>query len=238
MAGLAILVAAAPCDAARAEGDDDADDASSYSPISTVIFGSMEAGPAKTFASFGMKRAIRSGLAGSGFRLLLKTGASREETRRRPPHGTTYKTEAQSMLGYEWRIGSTFFALYAGPDTETEQRIGPFCSCALTRYGARLQADLWTTPAEGTMLQAGGYASTLDGRFWGRVATGWWMPARFYVGPELEAYRDRGYSKLRLGLHLTGLRLFGVEWRVSGGWQRTSERPSEAYGTLGLHWLR
>ena len=239
MAGLAILAVAAPCDAANAEDDDDENEDSSYSPISTVIFGSMEAGPAKTFAAFGMKRAIRGGLAGSGFRLLLKAGGSREETRRRRPHGTTYKTEAQSMLGYEWRIGSTFFALYVGSDTETEQRMGPFCSCVMTRYGARIQADLWMTPAEGMMLQASGYASTLDGsRLWGRVATGWWMPARFYLGPEIEAYRDHDYSKLRLGVHLTGLRLFGVEWRLSGGWQSTSDRPSEAYGTFGLHWLR
>lgn len=235
MAGLAIVVAlAAPC-AADVE-DDEEDD--SPSPISTVIFGSMEAGPAKSFAAVGMKRALRGGLAGSGFRLLVKTGVSREQTRRRPPHGTTYKAEAQSMLGYEWRIGGTFFALYAGSDTETEQRVGPFCSCVATRYGLRLQADLWTTPAEGMMLQAGGYASTLDGRLWARVATGWRMPARFYLGPELEAYRERDYNKLRLGLHLTGLRLLGVEWRLSGGWQKTSDRPSEVYGTLGLHWLR
>lgn len=238
MAGLAILVAAAPCGAAGARDDDDKDEDSSYSPISTVIFGSMEAGPAKSFASVGMKRALRGGLAGSGFRLFLKAGASREETHRRPPHGTTDKAEVQSMLGYEWRIGSTFFALYAGSDAESEQRIGPFCSCVSTRYGARIQADLWMTPAEGMMLQAGGYASTLDGRLWGRLATGWRMPARFYLGPEIEAYRERDYSKLRLGLHLTGLRLFGVEWRLSGGWQKTSDRPSEMYGTLGLHWLR
>ncbi|MBA4335055.1 MAG: hypothetical protein C0420_09145 [Methylobacterium sp.] len=59
-----------------------------------------------------------------------------------------------------------------------------------------------------------------------------------YAGPEVEAYRAGDYTKLRLGLHLTGLRLFGVVWRLSGGWQRTSDRPSEAYATLGVHWLR
>jgi len=208
------------------------------SPISMVIFGSMEAGPTKSFASVGMKRAIGGGLALSGFRLFLKAGGSREETRARKPHGTTYKAESQSLLGYEWRIGSTFFALYAGSDSETEQRIGPFCSCVLARYGARLQADLWMVPAEGMMLQANAYASSINGRLWGRIAPGWQMPARFYVGPELELYRERDYSKLRLGLHLTGLRLLGVEWRLSGGWQTTSDRPPEAYGTLGLHWLR
>ncbi len=233
MAGLAILVAAAPCDAAGAEEGED-----ERPPLSMVIFGSMEAGQTKSFASIGMKRAIGGGLAESGFRLFIKAGGSREETRRRPPHGKTDKAEAQSMLGYEWRIGSTFFALYAGSDAETERRIEPFFLGLSTRYGARLQADLWITPAEGMMLQAGGYASTLDRRLWGRFATGWQMPTGSYFGPEAEAYRERDYSKFRLGLHLTGLRLLGVEWRLSGGWQKTSDRPSEAYGTLGLHWLR
>ncbi|MCU4180519.1 cellulose biosynthesis protein BcsS [Bosea sp. BH3] len=208
------------------------------SPISMVIFGSMEAGPTKSFAAVGMKRAIGGGLAQSGFRLLLKAGGSREDTRVHKPHGTTYKAESQSMLGYEWRIGDTFLAVYAGSDAESEQRIGPFCSCVSTRYGARLQGDLWMTPAEGMMLQASAYASSINGRLWGRVAHGWQTPMGFYLGPELEAYRERDYSKLRLGLHLTGLRLLGVEWRLSGGWQTTSDRPSEAYGTLGLHWLR
>ncbi len=40
------------------------------------------------------------------------------------------------------------------------------------------------TPTEGMMLQAAGYASTLDdNRLWGRVATGWWMP-RALLSPD------------------------------------------------------
>ena len=82
------------------------------------------------------------------------------------------------------------------------------------------------------------YASSIDQRLWGRLAAGWQTPLGLYAGPEVEAYRERDYRKLRLGLHLTGLRLLGLEWRLSGGWQQTSDRPSEIYGTLALHWLR
>lgn len=234
LAGLAIVFAAAAFDSARAEEDED-----EYSPISMVIFGSMEAGPTKTFVSVGMKRAIGGGIADSGFRLFLKAGGSQEQTRRSSPHGTTYKAESQAMLGYEWRIRDSFLAVYAGSDTESEQRIETFGpSLVSTRYGARLQADLWAVPADGMMLQANAYGSSLNGRLWARLAPGWQMPAGFYMGPEIEAYRERDYRKLRLGLHLTGLRFLGLEWRLSGGWQNTSDRPSEAYGTLGLHWLR
>lgn len=225
--------------AARAEDDD----TTRRAPASIVLFGSLEAGPAKTFASFGMKRALgTAGLDASGFRMLLKLGLSREQANVRAPHGVAYKTEAQTLIGYEWRLGDTFLALYGGMESESEQRP---CNCGVattTRYGQRLQADLWSTPLPDMMVQAGAYASTLDQRLWGRIATGWQfggvLPGGLYLGPEIEVYRERRYSKLRLGLHATGLKLLGLNWRLSGGWQRTSDRPSEAYATLGLHWRR
>lgn len=221
----------------------ESEESETRSPLSTVLFGSLEAGPTKTFAAIGMKRALTGGLAGSGFRLMVKVGGSQEETPSRHPHGAIYKGEAQSLLGYEWRIGDSFLALYGGTDYEGEQREEAVGPVILNRYGARMHADLWMTPFDGTMLQASAYVSTINGRLWGRVAPGWLLPRDMglgnpYLGPEIEAYRERDYAKLRLGLHLTGLRLLGLSWRLSGGWQRTSDRPSEAYATLGLHWQR
>ncbi|HEV7261092.1 MAG TPA: cellulose biosynthesis protein BcsS [Bosea sp. (in: a-proteobacteria)] len=212
-------------------------------PLSTVIFGSLEAGPTKTFAAIGVKKALTGGLASSGFRALLKVGGSQEQTGTRRPHGTAYKSEAQVLIGYEWRIGDTFLSLYAGPDYESELRDEPLVTVVTHRYGARLHGDLWMTPTPDTMLHASAYVSTIDGRVWGRVAPGWLLPQNLaqrglYLGPEVEAYRESDYSKLRLGLHLTGLRFLGLSWRISGGWQSTSDRPSEAYATLGLHWQR
>ena len=69
-----------------------ADDEPAERPaLSTVFFGSLEAGPAKTFASFGLKRALGgTGLASSGFRAMLSAGISREEASRTRPHGTLY----------------------------------------------------------------------------------------------------------------------------------------------------
>lgn len=213
------------------------------SPISTVIFGSLEAGPTKTFGAIGFKRAIGGGLATSGFRLMTKAGGSEEEARRSRPRGLATKNDAQALLGYEWRIGDTFAALYAGSDVEIERRDLPTSTTFSARYGTRLHADLWTTPTEETMLHASGYLSSVNTRAWARLAGGWLLPQgllqqRLYLGPEIEAYRERDYRKLRLGLHLTGLRLLGLEWRVSAGLQRASDRPGEAYATLGLHWLR
>lgn len=216
----------------------DDEETEARSPWSSVLFGSLEAGPTKTFVSAGMKTALWSGLSSSGFRTMLKIGGAQEQARRQRPHGLAYKSEAQALIGYEWRVSDTFLALYAGSDYEGEQREEPHGTVTTGRYGARLQGDLWMTPTEGTMLQASAYASTLDGRLWGRIAPGWRLSQGFHLGPEIEAYRGRDYHKLRLGLHLTGLQFLGLTWRVSGGWQRTSDHPSQAYATLGVHWQR
>ncbi|AMJ60462.1 hypothetical protein AXW83_09315 [Bosea sp. PAMC 26642] len=233
--GLALVAGLLPSARAVAE-----DEMGERPAISAVFFGSLEAGPAKTFASVGVKRALRGGLDESGFRALLAAGLSKEETNRSRPHGVTYKTGSQVMLGYEWRIRDTFVALYGGSDIESEQS---GCGCSMTtrtRMGWRLQTDLWSRPTPDIVLHAGAYASTLDGRLWARLAPGWALPQirELFVGPEVELYRESDYSKLRLGLHLTGLRLLGLTWRLSGGVQNTSDRPAEAYATLGLHWRR
>lgn len=226
----------------------DDEEAEERSPWSSVLFGSLEAGPTKGFVSAGMKTALWSGLSSSGFRTMLKIGGAQEQAQRQRPHGLAFKSEAQALVGYEWRIGDSFLSLYAGSDYEGEQREAPQGTVTTARYGARLHGDVWMTPLEGMMLQASAYASTLDGRLWGRIAPGWRVPQALHLGgfdlrgvhfgPEIEAYRGRDYHKLRLGLHLTGLRLQGLTWRVSGGWQRTSDHPSQAYATLGLHWQR
>lgn len=216
----------------------DDEEAEERSPLSAVLFGSLEAGPTKTFAALGLKKALTGGLATSGFRALLKIGGAQEQARRQHPRGIAYKSEAQALIGYEWRIGDSFLSLYIGSDYEGEQRQEPRGTIISSRYGTRLHGDLWMTPTPTTMLQASAYASTLDGRLWGRVAPGWLVPQGFHLGPELEAYRGRDYHKLRLGLHLTGLRFLGLNWRVSGGWQRSSDHPSQVYATLGLHWQR
>lgn len=240
---LAAVLTAGPAGSVFAQEAETEAEAEQRAALSTVLFGSLEAGPAKTFVSLGMKKALTGTLAGSGFRTLLKVGGAREQAPRQSAQGLAYKSESQALIGYEWRIGDTFLALYAGSDHEGEQREWRNGLLYRNRYGVRVQGDLWMTPMPGAMLHASAYASTLDRRLWGRAAPGWllpqgWLSQDVYAGPEVEAYRAGDYTKLRLGLHLTGLRLFGVVWRLSGGWQRTSDRPSEAYATLGVHWLR
>ena len=230
---------------AEAEQDRPQKETPARSALSSVIFASLEAGPTKTFAAIGWKRALTGSLSTSGFRSLIKVGGSKELASRTPPHGFAYKSEAQTLLGYEWRIGDSFVSLYAGSDYESEQRNQRGRPFMRSVYGWRVQGDLWTVPSPDTMLQGGAYLSTVDRRIWGRVAGGMLLPQQMrpswlegvHLGPEAEFFRQRGYTKLRLGLHATGLKLFGLSWRLSAGLQHAAG-ASEVYGTLGLHWLR
>lgn len=226
---LAGALLASPALAEDEEWDDEPD------PARTVFFGSLEAGPSKSFVSYGSKRAVGTDvLDASGFRLMQKVGVASERATR---YGRTYKTEAQALLGYEWQLGSTILALYAGSDFEAEYR-ETRCGCyrGIARLGKRLQAELWATPSSATMAQASAYVSTLDHRAWGRLALGHTLGAGVYLGPEIEFYRQSDYHKLRAGAHLTGLRLFGTSWRLSAGWQAASRSAPGAYATLGVHW--
>ncbi|WP_332685044.1 cellulose biosynthesis protein BcsS [Bosea sp. (in: a-proteobacteria)] len=209
------------------------------SPLSMVIFASLETDRSKSHGAVGFKRAFGpGGLEASGFRLGLKWGESFEPAERRPARGRLVKTEAHAMIGYEWRIGDVFFALSAGPELEAVFSETGNRATFDQRLGARLQADLWATPFDNLLLQANAYAATLDQRFWLRLSPGWRLSPGLYLGPEIEAYRQQAYHKLRLGLHLTGLRLFGLSWRIAAGAQRTSDAPSGAYATLGVYWQR
>jgi hypothetical protein len=210
------------------------------SPLALAIFGSLDADASKTYGSIGLKWAFGGGgLDASGFRLGLKWGESLEPARRRPIEGRLYKTELHAQLGYEWRIGDTFLSLSAGPEIEARYSETRRERSFEQRGMLRLQADLWSRPAENWLLQANAYAVPADGgRYWARLAGGWRLIHELYLGPEIEGSRERNYQKLRLGLHLTGLRLLGMDWRLAGGVQKTSDEKAGAYVTLGLLWKR
>lgn len=204
---------------------------------SAVVFGSLDVGAGKTYAAYGLKFALGGGgLDASGFRLSLKTGASVEPAYRRPTEGTFYRQEVSALIGYEWRIHDSFVAVSLGQELESGYRETRYWRSFGQRAGPRLQLDLWARPDAASLIQLNAYAVAAgSGRSGARLATGWKLAPRLYLGPEVEAYRERRFYKLRLGLHLTGIRLFGVTWRLSAGAQKTRIDKSEVYATLGFH---
>ncbi len=207
-----------------------------------VFFGSLDVGPTKVLVSQGAKLVLGPGsLATSGFRTLTATSQSTETLRSGPPGALLHKAEGQLLFGFEWRLRNGAFALYAGPELQAE---GIARETLLQyRIGPRFHADLWYGMGPSWALQASFYAASLDDRLWLRLASAWRLPlqgrlGRPTIGPEIEVYRQQGYEKIRLGLHLGGLRLLKLNWRLSAGWERASGGGSSAYATLGIYGRR
>ena len=101
--------------------------------------------------------------------------------------------------------------------------------------GLRTGFDLWYQPTANTMLAADASVSTIGPSYSARVAFGWRVLDRFYLGPELQGFAaDGNYRQIRAGLHITGLRAKGFEWSGGLGWAGDSDRRGSLYGKLGM----
>ena len=209
-------------------------------PLAQVIFGSLDSGSATGFASVGVKRSLGyGGLDASGFRAGLQWGAGAGPARRKPDIGKLYRTQSHAQLGYEWRIADSFLALSVGAMVEAAYRETRDHLSLEHRRALRLDGEIWSRLARNWVLQASAYAVLADGnRYWARLATSWRVIGELYLGPELEAYRERDYHKVRLGMHLAGLHFLGLDWRLGAGFQTSRNEASGTYVTLGLHWKR
>ncbi len=232
--GLAMVLATSQAAHAADAPLNPAKDARSF-----LLFATAEQGPHKPFGAVGFKYAPGiDSLDRDGWRVFGRLGGGYECARRRPARGWNASVEAQLLAGREWHLGRTSIGLYAGPEVIASMKSGPEAAVYRLRGSGRILADLWSQPTERTLVQAYLGYSTYQQRMGGRMALGWQLQERLFIGPEIEVYRDQAYRKMRLGAHLTGVRFAAGEWRLSGGWQRDSARTKGGYATLGVHWKR
>lgn len=215
-----------------------ANDTLTADPRRAVIFASMEAGPVSAFASAGFKLALSGPLDASGFRLMGKLGTGHDRRTDAGQRREILTPDIMGVAGYEWKLGTTYLALYGGLEADARIAARNLAIDRPLRLGPRLQADLWSNPTPQTMIQVS--ANLGGGHFhvWSRAAAGWNILDQAYLGPEIELYRERHYTKLRYGLHLTGVKILGTQMRISGGWQRAGHRERGVYASLNLHWKR
>jgi hypothetical protein len=206
---------------------------------SFLLFAALEHGPHKHFDALGFKYAPGiDSLDRNGWRVLGRLGMGYESPRRKPARGWSASVEAQLLAGREWHLGRTSIGLYVGPEVIGSLQSNPDAAVYKLRGSGRVLLDLWSQPTDHTLVQAYLGYSTYQQRLGGRLALGWQLQERLFIGPEIELYRDSDYRKVRFGAHLTGLRFAAGEWRISGGWQRDTAKTKGAYATLGVHWKR
>ena len=211
-----------------------ADEETAAREVHTILFGGLEAGSA-TFANAGAKHtfepADRDGplvMAGGG------TGA-RFERDGAVPTGTPaplvmrHTVLAHAVAGWQWTFPWGVVSAMAGPEMSYEHVYSRFAPRQPgPRFGGRLHGEVWARPTEETLLTLTAIAGSARGDLWGRASWGWRLFG-VYVGPEAARYMDRtGYSKTSLGLHGTGLELWGLTFRLSAGYLR--EEPARRDG--------
>ena len=66
------------------------------------------------------------------------------------------------------------------------------------------------------------------------LGASWRGAEPFFVGPEAQAIWCADYQQLRLGAHITGFRINGLEWSAAGGWAFESDGREGLYMRLAV----
>lgn len=196
--------------------------------VSTVLFGSMDTGTS-LFASGGFKaapeRVDREGIA-----MLAVAGAGARRERAPAPVNGALPTLvritglAAALGGYQFFYDWGVLGLFAGPEVSVETVMGNGGFGAVeTRFGARLQGELWARPSEDTLATVTVVMGSARWDAYGRVSAGYRLFGA-YLGPKAAAYADRTrYARWSLGLHATDFGFGAFKFRLSGGCSVESE---------------
>jgi hypothetical protein len=144
---------------------------------------------------------------------------------------------AAALPGWRATLNGINIGLYAGPVVQ-DYRLTPNDPGSSLRGlygGAQLTTDLWYEPTPTTMAALNGTIISIGPTGSLRAALGMRFSEPFFVGPEAQAIWCADYQQLRLGAHVTGFRIDGLEWSAAGGWAVESDGRAGPYLRLGVN---
>lgn len=103
-----------------------------------------------------------------------------------------------------------------------------------TRLGPAMVLDAWLKPVERVSVQVYAELAMPYSIASFRVAPGYEVASGVFVGPEASIGLHHGTMRSRAGLHITGLRVWDVGLRLSGGYAVDRGGRGGAYGGLSL----
>ncbi len=187
--------------------------------LRTVFFAGLDSGHS-LHAHVGFKHALGTSLDADGWLVMGTVGAGESGGERGRKGGGSV------MAGRQWSLPRLHAAVFLGPELQRDGGLRP---------GLRGQGEIWARPSDATLLTATVIAGTARSEVWGRLSAGYRVADEVFVGPEASAKRERDWHEWRAGLHLTGLRLAGVTWRVSAGRMWAESGREGFYGALSGH---
>ncbi len=140
------------------------------------------------------------------------------------------------MPGWRFKYDHLELTLFGGLDIQ-DHRLTPDDPASTVRgtmFGGRFGADLWYEPWSKVMLASNISVSSIGPSYWSRVATGWRVLDKMWIGPEILALGDMSYQQYRVGAHITGLKAKWFEWSVGGGWVTDSDQRGGYYGRISI----
>jgi hypothetical protein len=176
------------------------------------------------------------GLDREGFVAKLMAGSGTYRYRAGSIDTKGYVAIIDAMPGWHFKRGTADITLYGGLDVQ-KHRLRPDDlnnTARGTHAGLRIGADIWAEPTAATMASANFSFATIGGSYWSRLALGWRIFERVYLGPEVHTLGDETYSQWRIGLHATALKTGSFEWSFGTGYVDDSDNRSGLYGRIGV----
>jgi hypothetical protein len=136
-----------------------------------------------------------------------------------------------------WRVSQGTFELkvFAGAELENRSLADvPSARTSVSHIGVSAAAETWWEPIPALMLASSLSATTNMNGWSTRGAAGWRLSDQFWAGPEILASGDSFNKQVRIGAHLTGLKLAVLEWSAAAGFVHDSFGRSGAYGRISV----
>lgn len=143
---------------------------------------------------------------------------------------------ASILPGWRVKRGNLEIKVFAGPAVENHVLMPDVPTNPLrgAHFGAQALTELWWEPTQKTMVSASALITTIGTGYSARLAGGWRLLDRFWIGPEILASSDEFSTQYRIGAHVTGFRTGNVEWSLATGFVEDSYHRSGVYGRISV----
>lgn len=142
-----------------------------------------------------------------------------------------------ALAGWRFVRERTTFVAMAGIGYQHHRLLPDDPSAGLrgSRTGLAAAFEVWHEPRPNFVLMADGSFSDIGPSYSARLGLGWRLLDRFYLGPEKQILASGNtHQQMRIGAHLTGLRLGGAHWSLGMGWSSGNDMRHGLYGRLGV----
>ena len=179
------------------------------------------------------------GLSNEGFtlKLLLNGGAYRYISG--ALNDTTILGQQSSITllpGWRFKRAGYEVTVFAGIDYQRFRFTpdDPDTRLRGSQFGLRAGFELWHEPSPTTMLAADASISSIGAGNHARIAYGWRVFDKFYLGPEAQAYDTNPYFHARAGIHVTAFKTEDREWSGAVGYASDNDHRSGIYLRVGV----